>query len=73
MAFIAKLVDSLGLDHRFGYGAVWVVTVSTFDFAFNDRVMGKFVSFRFDVFVAFKALFWLLGVGLSCLVDGMAG
>ncbi len=39
MAFVAELIDVLGLDAAMAQSAVGIVAIGTLDFAFNNRVV----------------------------------
>ena len=60
VTLVAELVDVFGLDAAVAQGTVGIVAVGTLDLALDDRVMGKFVGLCFNIFVTFKAFFWLL-------------
>jgi len=57
VAFIAELVDRIGLQHFFGKLPVRVMAVNASHFAFLDRVVGLFVTHGLDVLVALIAHF----------------
>lgn len=73
VAAVAEPVDGFRFNHGFCHRAVGVVTVGAADLAFDDRVMGKLVGFGTNILVTFKALVWLLGVGLGRFVHGVTG
>ena len=60
MAFVTELVDIFCLDHTVAQCTVWVMAVRAFNLAFDDRVVGKFVGLRTNIFVTFKAFLRLL-------------
>jgi len=77
MAFVAKFVDRIGLDHRLDVsGAHRVVTARTFDLALSNRMMRLFVGLTLDVPVTSETEVRLLSfekiLALHGRVDGMA-
>lgn len=55
MAFVAKEIDGIGLDHVFCLGAVGVVAIRALDFALNDGMMRHLVGIGTDIFMAVEA------------------
>ena len=77
MAFVAKFVDRIGLDHRLDVsGAHRVVTARTFHLALSNRMMRLFVALSPDVPVTSETEVRLLSfekiLALHGRVDGMA-
>ena len=75
---ITLLVDRYRSDHRVGTGSMRIVTVVAADFAFTNRVVGRFPRFRPNVLVASETLFGgghrlQLGIGRFRRMHGVAG
>ena len=59
MAFVAKLIDIVFLDHAMALGAMGVMAIGTLYFSFVNRMVRLLARRHFDIFVAGIADIWL--------------
>ena len=72
MAFVAKLIDIVFLDHAMALGAMGVMAIGTLYFSFVNRMVRLLARRHFDIFVAGIADIGLGYCGAAG-VDIMAG